>query len=77
MLRLILGGVMHTPNMETTPVASMSDLLAQAKLLFDWVFQNLATVVSTILSNPLLLFGFLITLVGLVIGVFKRLSNIG
>lgn len=56
---------------------SMADILTQAGLLFTWVFQQLATVVTTITSNPLLLFGFLITLVGLVIGIFKRLSNIG
>lgn len=58
-------------------VPSMADILTQAGLLFTWVFQQLATVVTTITSNPLLLFGFLITLVGLVIGIFKRLSNIG
>lgn len=55
----------------------MADILSQATLLFTWVFTNLATVVSTITSNPLLLFGFLITLVGLVVGIFRRLSNIG
>ena len=55
----------------------MTDILAQATLLFTWVFTQLATVVTTITTNPLLLFGFLITLVGLVVGIFKRLSNIG
>lgn len=55
----------------------MADILSQATLLFTWVFNQLATVVTTITSNPLLLFGFLITLVGLVVGIFKRLSNIG
>lgn len=55
----------------------MADILAQATLLFTWVFTNLATVITTITANPLLLFGFLITLVGLVVGIFKRLSNIG
>lgn len=60
-----------------TTVASIQDILTQAGLLFAWVFQNLATVVTTITSNPILLFGFLITLVGLVVGIFRRLSNIG
>lgn len=55
----------------------MTDILSQATLLFTWVFTQLGTVVSTITSNPLLLFGFLITLVGLVVGIFRRLSNIG
>lgn len=63
--------------MNEPTVTSLSDILTQAGLLFTWVFQQLATVVSTITTNPLLLFGFLITLVGLVIGVFRRLSNIG
>ena len=56
---------------------SISDLLTQAGLLFTWVFNSLGTVISTITSNPILLFGFLITLVGLVVGIFRRLSNIG
>lgn len=56
---------------------SIADLLTQAGQLFTWVFNSLGTVISTITSNPILLFGFLITLVGLVVGIFKRLSNIG
>lgn len=56
----------------------MTDILSQATLLFQWVFTtSLPTVVTTITGNPLLLFGFLITLVGLVVGIFRRLSNIG
>ena len=54
----------------------MQGILDQATLLFTWVFGRLGTVVSTITDNPLLLFGFLITLVGLVVGIFRRLSNI-
>ena len=57
-------------------VASIADILTQAGLLFTWVFNQLATVVSTITANPLLMVGFLITLVGLVVGMFKRLVNI-
>ena len=56
---------------------TMADLLAQAQLLFTWVMTNIATLATTILANPILLFGFLITLVGLCVGIFKRLSNIG
>lgn len=62
--------------MNEPTVASIQDILDQASLLFTWVFGRLGTVVSTITSNPILLFGFLITLVGLVVGVFKRLTNI-
>lgn len=62
--------------MEGSQVSSIQDILTQAGLLFKYVFDNLATVVTTITANPILLFGFLITLVGLVVGIFKRLSNI-
>lgn len=71
MINYLLGGLV--PVAET---ASIADILTQAGLLFTWAFQNLATVVTTITSNPLLLFGFLITLTGLVVGIFKRLTNI-
>lgn len=56
-------------------VTSMADILTQAGLLFTWVFQQLATVVSTITSNPILLFGFLITLVGLTSYKIGQLKN--
>lgn len=63
--------------MGESTVTSIQDILTQATLLFNYVFTSLGTVITTITSNPLLLFGFLITLVGLVVGVFRRLSNIG
>lgn len=72
MINFLLGGVAPVGE----GAASIADILTQAGLLFTWVFQNLATVVTTITSNPLLLFGFLITLTGLVVGIFKRLTNI-
>lgn len=72
MINYLLGGVVPLGE----GAASIADILTQAGLLFTWVFQNLATVVTTITSNPLLLFGFLITLTGLVVGIFKRLTNI-
>lgn len=63
--------------MNQSNVASIADILTAAGDLFTWVFGRMATLISTITSNPILLFGFLITLVGLVVGIFKRLSNIG
>lgn len=63
--------------MNEPSVASIADILTAAGDLFTWVFGRMATLISTITSNPILLFGFLITLVGLVVGIFKRLSNIG
>lgn len=61
--------------MEQTTNA-MTELLTQASALFEWVMTNLASVVSTITSNPILLLGFLITLCGFVIGITRRLMNL-
>ncbi len=55
---------------------TMATLLEAATQLFTWSMTNLATVVSTVLSNPLLLMGFLLGIVGFVIGLTKRLMNI-
>ena len=38
---------------------TMATLLEAATQLFTWSMTNLATVVSTVLSNPLLLMGFI------------------
>lgn len=59
---------------ETAP--TMSDFLAQATLLFSWVMTNLGTIVTTVTANPLMFVGFLMTLVGFSIGIFKRLVNV-
>ena len=74
MINALIGGlvVFNPVSME---VASIADILTQAGLLFTWVFSQLATVVTTVTTNPLLLVGMLTMLVGLVIGIFKRLTN--
>ena len=54
----------------------MEELLIQAGTLFGWVMTCLGKVVETITATPILLFGFLITLVGFVIGITKRLMNL-
>lgn len=71
----IFGQIVSAP-VPNGEVASIADILTQAGLLFTWVFNQLATVVATITANPLLMVGFLITLVGLVVGMFKRLVNV-
>lgn len=55
---------------------AMTTLLEQATSLFTWVTSNLATIVTTITSNPILLLGFLMALCGFVIGITKRLMNL-
>ena len=60
--------------MET--VEGMAALLEQATALFTWVMGNIATIATTITSNPILLIGWLITLVGLCVGIVRRLMNL-
>ena len=55
---------------------AMTELLAQATSLFTWVTTNLAALVTTITSNPILLLGFLMSLVGFVVGITRRLMNL-
>lgn len=64
-------------GVETQEVANaMTTLLEQATSLFTWVTTNLATLVTTITSNPILLLGFLMSLVGFVVGITRRLMNL-
>lgn len=62
--------------MNETPTNAMTELLAAATSLFSWVMTQLGTVITTITSNPLLLLGFLMALVGFVIGITRRLMNL-
>lgn len=62
--------------MNETPANAMTELLAAATSLFSWVMTQLGTVITTITSNPLLLLGFLMALVGFVIGITRRLMNL-
>ena len=55
---------------------AMSTLLEQATSLFTWVTTSLVTLVTTITSNPILLLGFLMSLVGFVVGITRRLMNL-
>lgn len=43
----------------------MTAFLEQATALFSWVMTNLGTIVTTVTGNPLMMVGFLMTLVGL------------
>ena len=56
--------------------SAMATLLSQATELFTWVMGNIATIAETITSNPILLIGWLITLVGLCVGIVRRLMNL-
>lgn len=57
-------------------VNAMTELLAAGTSLFSWVMTQLGSVITTITSNPILLLSFLMTLVGFVFGILRRLINI-
>lgn len=54
----------------------MTELLKGGTDLFGWVMTSLGSVITTISTNPILLLGFLMALVGFVIGITKRLMNL-
>lgn len=56
--------------------AQIQDILTEGTSLFSWVMTQLATLLTTVTSNGLLLVGFIMVLVGFVIGIFRRLVNI-
>ena len=56
--------------------AQIQDILTEGTSLFGWVMTQLATLLTTVTSNGLLLIGFIMVLVGFVIGIFRRLVNI-
>lgn len=57
-------------------LTGLANLLDSASKLFAWVMTNLASVITTITGNPILLLGFLMALCGFVIGMCKRLMNL-
>lgn len=58
------------------PTNTMTELLAAATSLFTWCMTNIATLITTITSNPILLLSFLMVLCGFVFGLLRRLINI-
>lgn len=58
------------------PVSAMTELLAAATELFTWTMTSMGSVITTVTSNPLLLLSFMMTLVGFVVGMFRRVINV-
>lgn len=54
----------------------MATVLSNAGIIFTGVIEQVGTVASTITSTPLLLVFAMIPLVGLGVGLFKRLLNV-
>lgn len=54
----------------------MAELLKGGTDLFTWTMKSLGSIITTISSNPILLLGFLMALIGFVIGITRRLMNL-
>lgn len=55
---------------------SISSITTEATTLFTWVMTSLSSIVTTITANPILYMGFLMSLVGFVVGIMRRLMNL-
>lgn len=55
---------------------TMTALLSNVTEIFTAVIGYVGTVATTITSNPLLLIGCIIPVVGIGVGMFKRLLNV-
>lgn len=53
----------------------MADFLAQATTLLTWCLTSIGSIVSTIVAQPILLVGFMITLVSLAFGLVFRTAG--
>lgn len=61
--------------METTAVATVGDIISSSGDVFSTAIGWVGTVASTIVNNPIILVFALIPLVGLGIGLFKRIKG--
>lgn len=71
-----LIGNVNVLALEGETASGMQTFLDQGTALFGWVMTNLSTIIGKVTENPLLMVGFLMTLVGFSIGIFKRLVNV-
>lgn len=54
---------------------TMSELLTSLGAVFTTAMTNVGTVATTIVENPILLFGAAMTFAGFCVGVFKRMFS--
>lgn len=54
----------------------MSSVLSPASIVFEGVIGMIPTVSTTIMGNPLLLLMVIIPVIGLGVGLFRRLLNV-
>lgn len=53
----------------------MTDFLGYATQLLGWCLTSMASIINVIVANPILLIGFLITLVSLAFGLVFRTAG--
>ena len=63
---------MYYALLGSTP-GSLTDLLSNATEMFTWFITSMGTLATFIIGHPIILTGFLILLVGAVVGMFMRI----
>ena len=61
------------PVLGTSTTSSLTDILSDATLMFQWFVTSMGSLITFITSNPIILVSFLILLSGAVIGMFMRI----
>lgn len=64
---------MYLPALLTSTAGSLADLLSAATEMFSWFITSMGSLVTFIVSNPIILVMFLILLSGAVVGMFMRI----
>lgn len=57
------------------PVSPMASFLEMATSLLTWCLTSMGSIITTIMANPILFIGFLITLVSLAFGLVFRTAG--
>lgn len=57
----------------TADASSITGLLQMATEMFTWFITSMGTLVTFIIDHPIVIVGFLILLVGAVVGMFMRI----
>lgn len=64
---------MYFPSFLTSTAGSLADILSAATEMFTWFITSMGSLITFIVSNPVVLVMFLILLCGAVVGMFTRI----
>lgn len=64
---------MYLPSLLTSTAGSLADILSAATEMFTWFITSMGSLITFIVSNPVVLVMFLIFLCGAVVGMFMRI----